>query len=109
MFIGRSPDNAKYKISYGKWNSSPISRSTDRSLSNLRHISRCSFRLLPRFADAVEMFVAANENPPLRDRRRRKNHLAERVCSDHFVRRPGFDHERIAVFARQKKLSVVGH
>src|SRR5262249_11844508 len=35
MNIGRSPGNAKSQISYGKWNSSPISRSTDLQFSIL--------------------------------------------------------------------------
>src|SRR5262245_59390183 len=62
-----------------------------------------------RFANAEEMFIAANENLPLRNCGRRKNHLAERVSADHLVSRPGFDNERIAVFTGQKKLSVVSH
>jgi len=55
------------------------------------------------------VFIAADENSPPRDCGRGENHLTDGVGTYHFVRRPGFDDECVAVFARQKDFAVEGH
>src|SRR5215207_6658066 len=67
-------------------------------------------RNTPRsFPYREEVLVGAEVNPPVRDGGRRVDRLAHRVGVRDLVRRPGLDHERIAVFARHRDVAAERH
>src|ERR1041385_5032613 len=59
--------------------------------------------------DTIKVLLAANEDPAVRDRRRRIHRLSNRIRAEDLVLRTGLHHERVAIFAGHQNLSFKRH
>ena len=55
------------------------------------------------------MIFAANEDHPVRDRRRSQHRLAHRIRPQHSELRSGLNHTGFSILTRQQDLSIIGY